>query len=342
MRLFLDSMKRGRLILYIAICTVWLSACGKEPLDQTVPSAETGVENKETVTSETEVEPPSFLNIEEVTLSIQGLSRDYQLAWVSDLHIIADCFDLEGRPDVNALHYDAIRNRYENFKTADGIYAVDLWDDIVDWFNTQNLDGVILGGDMLDYYSEANIQAFEKEYDRIEAPAMYIRADHDYGIWYSENAGYASTAFGEQGALDGDDWSSHHLDLGEIVIAGINNSQTSISDDMWEQLEAQMTLGKPMILASHVPFRSSADTSLYDLSMAVREKEYYWPSETYQPGPAQAKLIEAINQPDTAVKQILVGHLHASWDGMMNEYVPEHIFGPAFAGNIGIINVVSK
>ena len=316
-------------------------------LSETVMETEASSETEEMLPSEPVIEPvvaepPSFLNIEEVTVTLPGLSRNYTFAWISDLHIIADCYNLEERPDVHPLHYDKVRSRYESFKTADGIHSVDLWDDIVNWLNTQELDGVLLGGDLLDYYSEANMQAFKKEYDRMEAPAMYIRADHDYGIWYSENAGYASNALEGHRAVDDDRWGSKYLDYGEFVIVGINNSQQSLPEEAWDDVSDQISSGKSMILVTHVPFASDVDTSLYDLSMAVRGKEYYWPSDIYQPKDAQPLLMEAINQPDTLFEQVLAGHLHASWDGMINNKVPEHIFGPAYAGNIGIINVVSK
>ena len=45
---------------------------------------------------------------------------------------------------------------------------------------------------------------------------------------------------------------------------------------------------------------------------------------------------------DTMVEQVLAGHLHESWDGMLTQQVPQHIFAPAFRGNIGIIHIVPK
>ncbi len=325
------------------------SSAETEVLTETETSAETEVTAEsseipvpEEVILPESVAPPSFLHVEEMTVKLSGLRKSYRLAWVSDLHIIADAIAIEQSTDILDYHYDTVKSRYEHFKTSDGIYSMDLWDDIVDWLNTQKLDGIILGGDMLDYYSSANIAAFKKEYDRISAPVMYIRADHDYSVGYNGDAGYLNVSINSHAEIDGDRWGSKYLDFGEFMIVGVNNSQGSISEDVWADISNHISSAKQVILATHVPYESVTDTSLYDLSMSLRGKEYYWPSETYQPFYAQPNLIEALHQPDTIFKQVLAGHLHASWNGMINSEVPEHVFGPAYAGNIGIINVVSK
>lgn len=52
--------------------------------------------------------------------------------------------------------------------------------------NAENPDGVILNGDMIDFFSEANLNYLMTDLKRIKAPVMYNRADHDLGIWYSD------------------------------------------------------------------------------------------------------------------------------------------------------------
>ena len=101
---------------------------------------------------------------------------------------------------------------------------------------------------------------------------------------------------------------------------------------------------KPVIMATHVPYESQVDDSLAQLSMQVRNQIYYWSadSEHYKPNDVTQKYLNLLYSEDTIVEQVLAGHLHASWDGMMTQRLPEHIFGPAFQGHIGIIHVVPK
>ena len=102
------------------------------------------------------------------------------------------------------------------------------------------------------------------------------------------------------------------------------------------------TRGKPVIMVTHVPYESMVDDSLAQLSMQVRNQIYYWSdaSEHYKPNNITSQYLSMIYSEDTVVKQVLAGHLHASWDGMISEQVPQHIFAPAFTGNIGIIHIV--
>ena len=78
--------------------------------------------------------------------------------------------------------------------------------------------------------------------------------------------------------------------------------------------------------------------------MQVRNKIYYWSdaSEQYKPNNITKQYLDMIYSEDTMVEQVLAGHLHESWDGMLTQQVPQHIFAPAFRGNIGIIHIVPK
>ncbi len=283
------------------------------------------------------------LTVEEVSVVIPGLQKDYKLAWVSDLHIIADVPLAEDCKDVTAEKYPTIQDRHDNiFVTADGVHSVELWPRIVDWLNDQELDGVILGGDLLDYFSEANMEAFTAEYQRIEAPILYIRADHDFGEWNSGGYWYESQAIAEHAKLDGNNWSNQHFAFEEFSVVGINASHKSVTNDNWSRIVTLMDQEKPVLLVSHVPYGSNTDSSLEQLCMEVRGKAYYWPSERYIPAEAQPELLSRIHTLGTNIRQILAGHLHAGWDGMVNEEVPQHIFGPAYAGNVGLIHVTGE
>ena len=45
---------------------------------------------------------------------------------------------------------------------------------------------------------------------------------------------------------------------------------------------------------------------------------------------------------NTPVAEVLAGHLHLTWDGMITQRVHQHIFPPAFSGYIGLITVDGK
>lgn len=293
-------------------------------------------------------EPEYQFQTEEIIVEVPNLSKEYTVAWVSDLHMVTDH---EISDDILSEDLDAVKARYDFFQTADGMHGEDLLPEVIDFLNYGRYDGIIFGGDMLDYCSVSNMEHLKSEFDRLnkKVPVLYIRADHDYGFWYGGD-GFtevdAENMHKEMG--DGDDLNTKFLDFGEFIIIGVNRStkdmfpvQYSILDEMFANAASEE---KPVIVATHVPYASKIDetneVTLYDRSMEVRNKVYYWGDGNYIPNDVTSNFLDKIYREDTSVVQVLAGHLHAGWDGKLTEQVGQHIFEPAYLGSIGIIRFV--
>lgn len=286
-------------------------------------------------------EPEYQFHQEEVVIPIAGLSREYTIAWVSDLHLITDLTP----GGISEGSIVTVRKRYNSFSvTQDGVHAQELWPEIIKFINAGAFDGVIFGGDMLDYCSVSNMETLAEGYRNIrpDTQILYIRADHDYGAWYVGSGFTQLNIYELHEELDGDRLEEKYLDFGEFRIIGINDSTRNIAREYLPVILDLYNTDKPIIAVTHVPYPSYVDSSLKELSLKVRGTVYYWSGENYQPNEETKKYFERIYSEDTKVKQVLAGHLHASWDGMITEQVPEHIFGPAFAGNVGVIHIVPE
>lgn len=107
--------------------------------------------------------PEYDFTTEEITLTIEGISKEYTIAWVSDLHLVSDHEAGTELGDVHAEYLDAIHKRYEELSvTADGIHAEELWPEIVKYLNYNEFDGVIFGGDIMDYCSNSNVAVIKE------------------------------------------------------------------------------------------------------------------------------------------------------------------------------------
>lgn len=282
---------------------------------------------------------------EEVTIAVDGLGREYTIAWVSDLHLVSDHASGEKLGDVHAEYLDAVGKRYEQLAvTPDGICAETLWPELIKYLNFHHFDGVIFGGDLMDYCSNSNIELIRKGLDSLNTRYMYIRADHDYGTYYGGVFFTETEAKELHRTIDDDEISRKFWDMGDFIVLGIDNSTKDMPEYYLNMVTEVFGRNKPVILATHVPYESQLDTSLAELSMQVRGTLYYWNSEgtSYVPNPVTRQYLDKIYDPSTAVVHVLAGHLHASWDGMLTEQVSQHIFAPAFGGNVGIIHVVPK
>lgn len=320
--------------------------------ESTVPNTEIPQEESET-TQETSSEEESILypepeyefTTEEVTIAIEGLSKEYTLAWVSDLHLISDHESGELLGDVHVEYLDAIHQRYEELAiTEDGVHAEDLWPEIVKYLNYNAFDGVIFGGDIMDYCSNSNIALIKEGLDNLHIPYIYIRADHDYGAYYGGIFFTETEARTLHQTIDEDQISNKFWDRNDFIVLGIDHSTKDMPEYYLNMVKDVYSRGKPVIMVTHVPYESRMDDSLAELSMQERGKIYYWSQESkqFQPNVITQQYLELIYDKETIVEQVLAGHLHASWDGKLSEQVSQHIFSPAFRGTIGIIHIVPK
>lgn len=312
-----------------------------EVVIETESDTEVEVESESEEESETEeIEYPApdyTFKTDEITVELENIDREYRFAWVSDVHLISDH---EEGGDVQIEYLDKLQERYDILPIDEnGIHSDDLWPEIIKYLNYEDFDGVIFGGDIMDYCSSSNVSIIKEGLDSLRMRYMYIRSDHDYGTWYGNYKFTEYVAKGLHGTIDGDNSSQKIWDMGDFIVMGIDNSFMDMSEDYLNMIEEVYSRGKPVIMATHVPYGSKVDDSLAERSMSVRNTLYYWGGQ-YYPNEITSKYLDLLYDENTVVKQVLAGHLHASWDGLLTEQLPEHIFAPAYEGNIGIIRVI--
>ncbi len=121
------------------------------------------------------------LNIEEVHVSIPGLTKAYHFLWVSDLHIVID------NEEIAEDQHDLVASRQTSWAIRpDGTQAGEWWvEDLAETINSASPDAILFGGDMLDLCSKATVEKFKEGLSKITVPYMYIRADHDNEMTYN-------------------------------------------------------------------------------------------------------------------------------------------------------------
>lgn len=318
--------------------------------------------NKESLeTSEISYPAPEYeFKTDEITIEIPGLTRSYTLAWISDLHLTSDFAPAE---DVMEEYVETIKQRHDTLfihneekqENEHGIYSEELWSEIIKFLNYTKIggnrfDGIIFGGDIMDYCSQSNVELFLKEYDNLDTsiPLLYIRADHDYGFWYGGNVFTEPMAEAiHQNIAGGDDLTQKYLDFDEFMVIGVNRSNKDMSQAQYDIIKSQYEKAKqenkPVIAVTHVPYESQ-DGTFKEFSMEVKGKVYYWSYFLQEgnniPNAVTRQYLDEIYAEDTPVVKVLAGHMHSGWDGMLTPQVSQHVFHPAYRGYIGVIHVV--
>ena len=273
---------------------------------------------------------------EHTTVTIPGLQNNYKIAWVSDLHMIAD----------GTSYVD--QTRYDMFQTNDGIHSSEYLDTIINYLNNGDFDAVIFGGDMIDYYSTKNYETLRAGLSKLNIPWFYIYGSEDHDKYTGRtNESVANDLSNDSSAGAGD-----VIDLGELKIVGLNNSSNKniSSSDLNSVANTIQNAGKPVLLATHVPFASQIDNDSLknSISSAHNGQAYYWTngSSNWELSNNQAMqnfLNDNIYNDNTNVKGVFAGHVHTlSNDTKLTNNINQHIFKGAFSGSIGVITVTGE
>lgn len=291
----------------------------------------------EEVVPPTEEDPTidvSGIKTTSISVKVPGVNSSYKIAWVSDLHLISE-------NDRN--NSTTAMNRYNNdfFKTSK--HSDEWLPIIIEYINRNNFDLVIFGGDMVDQGTKDNISLFKTYYDKVTVPKMYIRADHDKQVDLYGTKGDTTSITSENDV--------YTKTLGNVKIVGVNYTVANISENALSILNSEYSSASNVILATHVPFKSDYEPtkeSLKNFSVGLNRSVpyYFWNSSSENNGRYHIEgnisdfLTNYVYNENTKTRYVLAGHMHASWKGQINnEGTFEQIFGPAYEGNVGVINI---
>ncbi len=218
------------------------------------------------------------LQFEKVHVMIPGMKGSKTLVYLSDLHVIADT------SQVAAADLENVELRMNHWSAYDGMTAADAWTLWVDYLSAVTPEGVLLGADMVDFASKANVESFKKGLERLDVPWLYVRADHDLapsyldGVFETESWGYQREIKGyqdtfvenaEEGAgasriclVDGDFADVMTMEFADFIVAGWNNSTAQMTEAGLAKMREVFAQGKPVILLTHVPIQPLVEAAV--------------------------------------------------------------------------------
>ncbi|MFR9163579.1 MAG: metallophosphoesterase family protein [Lachnospiraceae bacterium] len=115
------------------------------------------------------------LQVEEQTIIVPGLVGAYRYLFLSDTHIIT----LNGEETQQQLE-NALPRRDTLFLDAQGRKPEETFPDWMAYANEQKVDGVLLGGDIIDFPSQSNLDFLEENLGKLEMPVLYVPGNHDW------------------------------------------------------------------------------------------------------------------------------------------------------------------
>ena len=269
--------------------------------------------------------------VDEVNIEI-GLTKPVKLIVVNDLHLQIN------NDEIAEDSKEFMAARVQEFTTV-GLSTEKRWKKLPKLINTVDADYVLFAGDILDFNSEGTTTALKEGMATLNKPFMYVRADHDMECYWQAAPSVAEADKRQAAICDND--LLQVADLGEIIIMGVNFTQNNITEATLERIKEVMSMGKPVVVLTHIPVGQWQGTELQDYSEEIRGgRRLYWAlGADKEPNEYTAAYLNLIYADDSPVVAVLAGHLHAKWEGQVSPNAIEHIFAPCFMNNIGIVNI---
>ena len=275
------------------------------------------------------------------TLTIPGLSREYTLLQVTDLH--ASAYSSEEAKAMKADRRNHIAARRNAF--TDGfMLSEERMPYMFGYADTINADLLMLTGDIIDFPSELNMSMMYDNIKALKTPTLFTLGNHDWCFaddYLTPNA--AATyipAFNKMTVGEpADDMFVRYVEYDEFMIVCVDNSADYVTAETVDKFLALCEKGKPIILMLHVPLHVDslvADcTKVWgkDLGMGGDTGVCAW-------SPDVQRFYHAVAEDENSpVVAVFAGHVHFNHEDALPNGVMQYITSTAYTGDCRVITV---
>lgn len=258
--------------------------------------------------------------VEHETLIIEGLKGSYRIMQLSDSHM-----SLDSELDDEKTRERAEKQREVWRQHGNGLSQLENFRTLVEYGKENGVDMFLFAGDMADFQSKGTAHEAYLEFEKV-GKYMYVLGNHETGKKFYE--------FYLESTNNSPEFQV--MELGELLIVGIDNGLHSVSDEVMEKLEKLFGGDRPVIFMHHVPldcetlhpdavkFWADVKYFLFGLSGDGKNvKEYY----------------ELLGEKKTNLKAVIAGHLHFAHVDTLPNGVPQYVSAPCLAGYGRIIDI---
>lgn len=270
-------------------------------------------------------------HVEEVV--IPGIENEYEFLFLADLHLaIKTKENLGGLGDAD--------ERMAGFVNLRGTTSEKQLPQWMEYANQERVDAVLLGGDMIDYYSDENADYLKNQIDRLAMPYLFTLGNHDlFSPWDEQipDDSVLYTLFQENNTA------FQVLDYEEFAICAIDNEAYDVNGESLAAMKKWLEINpeKPVILLAHVPFYTENDRSLLETSVKVWGQPLVIGTGegTRDTTAVSREFMDLIFDENSLVVAIFTGDNHFYHKGNLKEDIVQWVGAPAYGGEGMIIRV---
>lgn len=319
---FVRGRARGHALAFLSVFAVGMVGCGKIGGGNT--SLERNSGTAEYHTSESGAEDSGKADwekhISEETIQLSGVAGEYNLLFLTDTHVIIRD---ENASDAAAENEAA---RYPGFVNEEGVSSAEQFPEWIRYANETKVDAVLLGGDIIDTPSDANLQWLKEQLAQLDMPYLYVNGNHDWTYpWeYMTEAGRETYLPLLKPLMNGNT-AIQKLDFGEFTVVGIDDSSDQVDSAALPEYEKILEENRradfrpveirplevhPVIVMAHVPFITQSVLTKaredWDNPVVIGAGNYggIYPNEDSE------QFMALTTAEDSPVELVLAGHVH--------------------------------
>lgn len=246
-------------------------------------------------------------------ISVGDISRAYNFLFVSDTHVI-----VTGENDVSDVKALA-SSRIPYFTNADGMTSEEQLPYWIQYANDYKVDGVLMGGDIVDYPSTSNLKYLKDNLNQLKMPYVYTFGNHDWLYPWDQTTQEYRPLFD---TLMNGSGAAHYTEYEELVVLAVDDSTYQVSAEALPVVERALSLEKPVLLLMHVPLQTD---SLLKKSLDGWNDAIVIGPNAKKPNKYTQSFLDMILADDSPVRAILAGHVHMEDTSKINDRITQYV-----------------
>lgn len=274
--------------------------------------------------------------IAEEYVYVEGMEGEYTLLFLTDTHVVIQDEGVSEQERQNQ------QERYPMFFNKEGVSAAEQFPEWVAYANEKKVDGVLLGGDIIDTPSEANIAWLSEQLGQLDMPYLYVNGNHDWTYpWeYMTLKGQETYLPLLEPYMNGNT-AIQTLEFDEFMIVGIDNSTNQVDAKVLPVYEELLQRKKPLIVLGHIPFMTQSvlgrAREIWGSPVVIGAGNYggIYPDENSQ------KFVAMTTAESSPVTLMLAGHVHFYDRDVVEgeKNVMQVVGGAGFEGNAVLLHI---
>lgn len=191
-----------------------------------------------------------MLQLKHVKLDFDGVSASgKKILFVSDIHAIV----MSQQGAERELAYE--KERFAVFERETAVSTLERFEDVAAYVNSEDVDLLILGGDIVDCPSEANIKLLSEQLQKLTKPYIYVTGNHDWNYsWDYLSEKSRNTYLASLSAVTGCSMEAEVIQWEGIRILAVNSSENRVYPEALRLLRENAVKDEPLLIVMHVPF----------------------------------------------------------------------------------------